>query len=216
VRRRSLFTSAAAIAFLAGCASPTSDRPAIISGTARTGAFGGAELDPARSYNLPDVSLTDTSGAAYNLRTGTAAVAVTEPVTVVFFGYSDCPDVCTAILADIATARNRMAADLKGKVRVVVITTDPARDTPSVFKAYLDRIDPDFVGLTGDLATIVSVAESVKVAIEDGQKLPSGGYEVTHGTQVIGFGKDHRAAVVWMYPTPVGDLRVDLETLAKI
>jgi len=47
----------------------------------------------------------------------------------------------------------------------------------------------------------VSVAQSVKVAIEDGQKLPSGGYEVVHGTQVIGFGKDHRGAVVWMYPT---------------
>jgi len=215
VKRRSLFTSAAALAFLAGCASPTSDRPAIISGTSQTGPYRGAELDPARSYDLPDVSLTDTSGSAYNIRTGTAAAAVSEPVTVVFFGYSNCPDVCTGILADIATARNRMAADLKGKVRVVVITTDPARDTPSVFKAYLDRIDPDFVGLTGEVATIVSVAESVGVAIEDGQKLPSGGYEVTHGTQVIGFGKDYRAAVVWMYPTPAGDLRVDFETLAK-
>ena len=108
-----------------------------------------------------------------------------------------------------------MAAALKSKVRLVMITTDPARDTPAVLKTYLDRIDPNFVGLTGEVATIVSVAESVGVAIEDGQKLPSGGYEVTHGTQVIGFGKDYRAAVVWMYPTPVGDLRVDFETLAK-
>jgi len=215
VRRRSLLTSAAAVAFLAACASPDSSRPAIISGTSPTGPYRGAELDPARSYSLPDVSLIDTSGGAYNLRTGTAAAAVSEPVTVLFFGYSNCPDVCTGILADIATARNRMAADLKSKVRVVVITTDPARDTPSVLKAYLDRIDPNFVGLTGEVATIVSIAESVGVSIEDAQKLPSGGYEVTHGTQVIGFGKDQRAAVVWMYPTPVGDLRVDFETLAK-
>ncbi len=138
-----------------------------------------------------------------------------EPATALFFGYSNCPDVCTGILADMATARNRMAAELRTKVRLVCITTDPARDTPGVLKTYLDRIDPNYVGLTGDLATIVSVALSVKVAIEDGQKLPSGGYEVTHGTQVIGFGKDHRAAVVWMYPTPVGDLRADFETLAS-
>ena len=108
-----------------------------------------------------------------------------------------------------------MAADLKSKVRLVCVTTDPARDTPGVLKTYLDRIDPNFVGLTGDLATIVSVAQSVKVAIEDGEKLPSGGYEVVHGTQVTGFGKDYGAAVVWMYPTAVGDLRVDFETLAK-
>ena len=214
MKRRSLFTSAAALAFLAGCASPTSDRPAIISGTSSTGAYRGAELDPARAYDLPDISLTDTSGAAYNLRTGNAASPVPEPMTALFFGYSNCPDVCTGILADMATARNRMAAELKTRVRLVCITTDPARDTPSVLKTYLERIDPHFVGLTGEVATIVSVAESVGVAIEDGQKLPSGGYDVVHGTQVIGFGKDHRAAVVWMYPTPVGDLRADFETLA--
>ena len=215
MRRRSLFTSAAALAFLAGCASPTSDRPAIISGTEQTGPYRGAQLDPARSYDLPDVTLTDTTGATYNLRTGSSAAPVTEPVTALFFGYSNCPDVCTGILADMATARNRMAAVLKSKVRLVMITTDPARDTPAVLKTYLDRIDPNYVGLTGEVATIVSIAQSVGVSIEDAQKLPSGGYEVTHGTQVIGFGKDQRAVVVWMYPTPVGDLRVDFETLAK-
>jgi len=215
VRRRSLFTSAAALAFLAGCASPGSDRPVIISGTSASGPYRGAQLDPARSYDLPDVSLTDTSGAAYNIRTGNTASPVTEPVTALFFGYSNCPDVCTGILADMATARNRMSAQLKSKVRLLCITTDPARDTPGVLKTYLDRIDPNYVGLTGDLATIVSVAQSVKVAIEDGQKLPSGGYEVVHGTQVTGFGKDYRAAVVWMYPTPVGDLKADFETLAS-
>jgi protein SCO1 len=99
--------------------------------------------------------------------------------------------------------------------RLMCITTDPARDTPSVLRTYLDRIDPNYVGLTGDLATIVSVARNMGVAIDDAQKLPSGGYEVTHGTQVIGFGKDHKAVVVWMYPTSVGDLRADFETLAR-
>ncbi len=215
MKRRSLFTSAAALALVAGCASPTSDRPAIISGTSRTGPYRGAELDPARAYDLPDVTLTDTTGAAYNIRTGSSSAPVTQPVTALFFGYSNCPDVCTGILADMASARNRMAAALKSKVRLVMITTDPARDTPGVLKTYLDRIDPNFVGLTGDLATIVPVATSLGVSIADAQKLPSGGYEVTHGTEVIGFGKDDRAVVVWLYPTPVGDLRADFETLAS-
>jgi protein SCO1 len=211
VRRRNLFTSAAALAFLAGCGSPAADRPAIISGTARTGPYRGAQLDPARAYDLPDVTLTDTSGAPYNLRTGAGAG---QTVTALFFGYSNCPDVCTGILADMATARSRMAANLRDRMRLVCITTDPARDTAPVLKTYLDRIDPSYVGLTGDLATITSVARSVGVSVDDAEKLPSGGYEVVHGTSVIGFGKDKRAAVVWLAPTAVDDLRADFDTLA--
>jgi protein SCO1/2 len=214
VRRRDLLLGAGSLALLVGCSQPD-DRPAIIVGNATPGKYKGAELDPGRSYMLPETILLDTSGASYNLRTGTAASPVTAPITLLFFGYSNCPDVCTGIIADIATARNRMAADLKGKVRIVVVTTDPARDTPPVLKTYLDRIDPNLIGLTGDLATIVSVAESVGVSIEDAKKLPSGGYEVVHSTQVIGFGRDHRATVVWTNPTSVGDLRTDFETLAR-
>lgn len=212
MRRRSLFTSAAALAFLAGCASPGSDRPAIVSRMNQVGPYRGDELDPARSYDLPDVTLTDTSGAPYNLRTGAAPG---QTVTALFFGYSNCPDVCTGILADMATARSRMAADLKERLRLVCITTDPARDTAPALKTYLDRIDPAFVGLTGDLGTIISTGRSVGVDIADGEKLPSGGYEVVHGTQVIGFGKDRRAAVVWLAPTAVDDLRADFDTLAR-
>ncbi len=214
MRRRDLLLGGGALALLAACSQPD-DRPALITGTATSGRYKGAELDPARSYTLPDTVLLDSSGAPYNVRTGTAAAPVTAPVTLLFFGYSNCPDVCTGIIADVATARTRMAADLKGKVRIVVVTTDPARDTAPVLKAYLDRIDPNLVGLTGDLATIMKVAESVGVPIDDAQKLPSGGYEVAHGTQVIGFGKDLRAAVVWTYPTTVGDFRTDFETLAR-
>lgn len=214
MRRRDLLLGGGALALLAACSQPD-DRPALITGTTTPGRYKGAELDPARSYTLPDTVLLDSSGAPYNLRTGTAAAPVTAPVTLLFFGYSNCPDVCTGIIADVATARNRMVADLRGKVRIVVVTTDPARDTAPVLKAYLDRIDPNLVGLTGDLATIMKVAESVGVSIDDAQKLPSGGYEVVHGTQVIGFGKDLRAAVVWTYPTTVGDFRTDFETLAR-
>ncbi len=214
MRRRDLLLGAGSLALLAGCSQPD-DRPALITGNATPGTYKGAELDPARSYTLPDTILLDSSGASYHLRSGTAAAPVTAPVTLLFFGYSNCPDVCTGIIADVATARNRMAADLKGKVRIVVVTTDPSRDTPPVLKTYLDRIDPNLIGLTGDLATIVTVAESVGVPIDDAQKLPSGGYEVVHGTQVIGFGKDHQAAVVWTYPTTVGDFRTDFETLAR-
>ena len=62
------------------------------------------------------------------------------------------------------------------------MTTDPARDTRPALRDYLDRFDPAFIGLTGDLDDIVDVGEPLAVAVEQGEKLPSGGYEVTHST----------------------------------
>ncbi len=214
---RGAFVGLMAVVLAAGaCAAPTAPGgpgPVVVSTGPGSSTYRGAELDPARAYPLPQVTLTDTSGQPYDLRTGSAARPATQPVTVVFFGYSNCPDVCTGILADIAGAKNRLPPAQRAKVRVLLVTTDPARDTPPVLKAYLDRIDPEFIGLTGDLGVITSAAESVGVPVTEAKQLPSGGYEVVHGTQVIGFGKDARAVVVWTNPTPLGDLKADLETL---
>ena len=199
--RRALVALLTLLALLAGCAS----QPPATTVSPTASVWKGARLD--RPYDLPDVTLTDQNGRPFALRTGSD-----KPVLVLFFGYSNCPDVCTGILADIAGAMNRLTADQRTKVRVVLVTTDPARDTPAQLKTYLSRIDPSFVGLTGDLATISAAARSVGVPIEDAKQLPSGGYEVVHGTQVIGFARN-QAVVVWTYPTAVGDLRADIETL---
>lgn len=197
---------------LSGCSAPASDPPAVVTSTA-SGPLRGTDVT-STGWALPDVSLTDTSGAAYSVLHGSAEHPATQSLTVVFFGYTNCPDVCTGIIADIASALVRVSADVRADTRVVIITTDPARDTPGVLRAYLDRIDPDFIGLTGDLTTITTVATSVGVPIEDAKVLPSGGYEVSHGTQVLGFAGDGEAAVVWTSPTPIGDLATDFTTLA--
>ncbi|MDO4783930.1 MAG: SCO family protein [Propionibacteriaceae bacterium] len=203
--RRCLLASPAA-GVLAGCAAsePGAARVSLASdgfeGTAVKGAFA-----------LPDVTLSDTSGQPYHLRTSPAT-----PVVVVFFGYSNCPDVCSGILADLATARRRLHdPELAAKITLVCVTTDPARDTPEVLGAYLKRIDPSYVGLTGPLETIVKAANEVGVAIEEGKKLPSGGYEVDHGTQVIGFGPDRKAAVVWTTGTTIAAYKADFAKLAS-
>lgn len=114
MRRRDLLLGAGPLVLLVGCSQPD-NRPAIIVGNAAPRRYKGAELDPARSYTLPETDLLDTSGASYNLRTGIAASPVTSPVTLLFFGYSNCPDVCTGIIADIATARNRIGRRSHGE-----------------------------------------------------------------------------------------------------
>ena len=156
---------------------------------------------------LPDVTLTDQFGQPYNLATGPTTRAVA-----LFFGYTNCPDVCPGILADMATAKRRLPADLVDDVTLIVVTTDPARDTPEVLKEYLVRVDDSFVGLTGDLETIKPAAMSLGIDISEGKQLPSGGYEVDHGSYVMGFGEDRRLAVVWSQIAPA-DLKEDFERL---
>ncbi|RMB58784.1 SCO family protein [Tessaracoccus antarcticus] len=159
-------------------------------------------------FEMPDVDLTDQDGNPWNL-----ATSPTTKAMALFFGYTNCPDICPGILADMATAKRRMQDGLGSSVTLVMVTTDPARDTPEVMKAYLERIDESFIGVTGDLDVISGIASSMGIAIEEGKKLPSGGYEVDHGSQILGVGADHRVQVIWTEGYSVKDLREDYATL---
>ena len=83
-----------------------------------------------------------------------------------------------------------------------------------MIRAYLDRFDPTFVGLTGPMATIKQAAGQVGVDIEGMKKLPSGGYEVGHSAQVVGF--DHTSGVVlWTPEIPIAALKHDFSLLVE-
>lgn len=157
--------------------------------------------------DLPDVTLTDTTGSPFNL-----ANDFTTPVVALFFGYTNCPDVCPGIMADMATARRRLEDDLASQVSLAVITTDPARDTPDALGEYLERVDSDFIGLTGDITDILAAAAPLGIAIEEGKQLPSGGYEVDHSAQILGFNHEGWMEALWTQPS-IGDLRDDLAAL---
>jgi protein SCO1 len=168
---------------------------------------GGSSLP--NPYTMPDITLTDTAGRPYNL-----ASSPSKPVTLLFFGYTKCPDVCITVLADVATALQRMPSADRDRIQMVFVTTDPARDNGKQIRAYLDRFDPTFIGLTGQLATIKKAAVQVGVDIEGMKRLPSGGYEVGHSAQVIGF--DHTSGVVlWTPETPIAALKHDFSLLVE-
>ncbi len=159
-------------------------------------------------YRMPDVTLTADNGQPFNLITDTA-----YPVTLVFYGYSNCPDVCPLVLSELASAYLQLPSDVRARTQVLFITTDPARDTDEVLRSYLAKYNPSFLGLTGSMASIKRAAGDMGVPIQGIKRLPSGGYDVGHGAQVIGF-HGNLAPVIWTEGTSVPDMVSDIETLA--
>jgi protein SCO1 len=204
----------ALVGLVAGCGSegsgggpPVTNTAAVPAGSGADGYRGAALTQP---YRMPDITLTDTTGSPYNLVRDT-----TKPVTLVFFGYTHCPDVCGLVMADMAAAMTQLEPRVAHDTQVLFVTTDPARDTPAVVKRYVDRFHPAFEGLTGPLPEIKAAAAPLGVPIEGVNRLPSGGYAVGHGSQIIGFAADDTARVVWTQGTPVDDLVADIHTLAQ-
>jgi protein SCO1 len=212
MRRMSLvgvgLMSSVAVSACAGGSGDQATNPAgvVISTPADSTGFDGS-VTP-RPYTMPDLTLTDTSGHGFDLQAATSA-----PVTLVFFGYTNCPDVCSLVMGDIATAVSRLDPDVASDVQMLFITTDPARDTPTVLRSYLDRFNPDFEGLTGPMSSIRQAATSLGVAIAGMRRLPSGGYEVAHGAQIVGFDQGGDISVVWTEGTAVTDLAHDIVLL---
>lgn len=158
-------------------------------------------------YDLPALAFTDTAGRPF-----VPAEDARHAVTLVFFGYTHCPDVCPTTMAGVAAALRGTPQPLRSQVRVVFVTTDPARDTGKVLAAWLRNFDPDlprkFVGLTGTLAQVeaAQAAAKVPVATENGQ---------THSAEQLLYGTDDYARVAFVSGSRPDDLRHDLPLVAK-
>ena len=196
-------------ALVTGCSSPSapSTNPAgvKISNQTTNGSFHGILLDD--PYIKPTQTFMDTSGKPFRIDRD-----VKRPVLLVFFGYTHCPDVCSAVVADMASALRRLDPGVRDRVQVVYVTTDPERDTGPVIAEYLRRFDSSFIGLTGAKSDIEHAAESLGVAIT-GKEVVVGGYTIGHGAQIIGFGDGK--SLVWVPGTAVSNLRADIVLLAN-
>ena len=130
-----------------------------------------------------------------------------------FFGYTKCPDICQAVMADITSALSRLDPGDADRVAMWFVTTDPTRDDPATLSSYLDRFDPSFEGLTGPIEDILALAEPVHIPIDKGRKLPSGGYEVSHGTAILGVMPDGTVPILWTEGTSAASLAEDFHTI---
>ena len=142
---RSLAALCAAALLLAGCGSGSAS--VATSSPSAAPAWHGVEPDPVPSR--PSFVLTTTEGERYDFAERTGG----KP-TLLYFGYTDCPDECPTALADISAALRATPADLRERVQVVFVTTDPERDDPARLRSWLDQFSRDYVGLVGTQAEV--------------------------------------------------------------
>lgn len=107
-------------------------------------------------------------------------------VVVIFFGYLFCPDVCPTTLTELRAVLDELGADA-GRVQVLFVTVDPARDTREALAQYVTGFHPSFLGLYGDAEATARVAKEFKVFYQKGPASAAGSYSVDHtaGTYVI-------------------------------
>lgn len=171
---------------------------------------------PTTSQPRPDFTLTDTDGHSYDFLAHTHG-----KVTLLYFGYTHCPDQCPTSMADIAAALRSLPPAVAAKVTVVFATTDPWRDNAKVLRKWLDKFHPPapYIGLTGTpgevagAETTMGMPISAREAPTPGQK--AGQYSVSHFAAVIVYGRDDRVAT--LYPSGVvpADIAADLKVLVK-
>ncbi|WP_062386395.1 SCO family protein [Pseudomonas abietaniphila] len=110
-----------------------------------------------QSRDVPDLKLVDQDGQPVSLG------SLKDKWTLLFFGYTFCPDICPTTLAQLRQIKSELPKEAVDKMRIVLVSVDPNRDTPQQLKTYLGYFDKQFVGLTAPVDTIQKLANAVSI-----------------------------------------------------
>jgi len=193
---RRLILSAAAL-LLAGC----NGKPAGAGPKAGFNAVDITGAEYANALDLPDVDgrmrhLSDFKGK----------------VTVVFFGYTQCPDVCPTTMVELAQVKKALGAD-GNRLQGVFVTVDPERDTPELLKAYVANFDPTFVALRGTPEQTKAAAKNFKIFYSKAPGPTAGSYTVDHTAGSFVFDPQGRVRLFARYGAGADALQADLKAL---
>jgi protein SCO1/2 len=175
----------------------------------------GVRLSPVRPK--PDFVLTSTDGRPFSFKAGTEG-----KVALLYFGYTNCPDVCPTHLANIAAALRRLPPDAQAKVRVVFVTTDPDRDTPDRLRQWLNNFDSRFIGLRGSADSVNRIQATLGLPpatmemMDPSAAGPRAAYGMGHAAQVLAFTPDDSLRVEYPSGFTADDWANDLPKLAEI
>ena len=140
----------------------------------------------------PHFVLTDTSGARFDFWTRTRG-----SITLLFFGYTYCPDECPMHMANLGAALKRLPPGIAGQVKLIFVTTDANRDTRVTLRRWLDHFDKRFVGLTGTPAALDAAQKAAGVPLAQKTDPRNGAYSFTHANFVVAYTKDNLGHVIY-------------------
>lgn len=133
-------------------------------------------------------------------------------VVVLYFGYTNCPDICPTTLSDLSDVLKRLG-NRAGDVRVLFVTVDPARDSLAALKAYVHAFAPQIDGLRGSDDAIARLARRYRVTYSVTPATPGHAYEVMHSDSVFFFDRDGRARYVATSVADSGAILSDVRSL---
>jgi len=170
----------------------------------------------------PPFNASEVSGIAYGKNIGIADTSgqirriedFKDQVTLVFFGFTRCPDVCPSTLMRLRQVRDALGADAD-KLQVLLVSVDPERDTPDRLEAYVKNFDPSFIGLRPEPAELEKVVKAfhaiaVKVPTADGKD-----YTVDHSATIYVYDRRNQLRLIAQPDIAIDALATDLRRLAQ-
>lgn len=160
----------------------------------------------------PDFVAKRGDGSPYDFRSETKGT-----LAFLFFGYTNCPDVCPLHMTNLAGAIHDLPPEVRRQVKVIFVTTDPLRDTPERLRSWLLNFDSTFVGLSGDSAVLSGVQQRLGMppAMRDAES-DGNGYTISHGAHLWAFTPDDSAHVVYPLGLKREDLAADIPRLLRL
>ncbi len=190
--RRTLLATAVAAALLAAC----DPKPAFKS------------IDITGANYAQDFELPDTEGRVRRMADFKGRVVV------LFFGYTQCPDVCPTTLTELTQAR-QLLGPLGERVQGVFVTLDPERDTPELLRAYMQSFDPSYVALVPDASQLAQAAKHFKVYYKMSEGKTPTSYTMDHTAASFIFDAEGRIRLYTRYGLGAQALAEDLRALIK-
>ena len=133
---------------------------------------------------------------------------------VLFFGYTQCPDVCPTTMAEVAEAKRLLGAD-GARVQGLFVTLDPERDTPEVLKAYMENFDPGFLALRGTPEQLAALAKEYKIYYKKVEGKTPTSYTMDHSAASYVYDPQGRLRLYTRYGTGPQALASDLKLLLQ-
>jgi protein SCO1/2 len=191
--KRSLLLALATLSLLAAC----TDKPSFTT------------VDVTGADYAKDFALTDHNGQARTLKDFPGKIVV------MFFGYTQCPDVCPTSMTELAAVKKILDAD-GNKLQGLFVTVDPARDTPEVMKAYMANFDPSFLALYADTPEkLAAVAKDYKVYYKKVEGKTPTSYTMDHSAGMYVYDTQGRLRLYSRYGSGAGALAADIQMLLR-